>query len=91
MKLLFTTTPVCTEKRHCTTCRDKEGGHAWREKLRAVFEIPETDFECPHGMRWNSKAPPREVKPLDPLDSNDPRNFPAEGCPSCGKKTTKQD
>ena len=45
----------CVSRLHCKTCRYKEGGHAWRESLRKVFELPgdKTDFKCPHGLPWD--------------------------------------
>lgn len=52
--ILFAKSNVCKNKKHCQTCRDKEGGRQWRESLRVAFKLPgdETDFECPHGLPW---------------------------------------
>lgn len=54
MKNLFTESESCLLMVHCPTCRDRKGGAAWRDMLRAAFRLPgdETDFECPHGAKW---------------------------------------
>ena len=46
--------PICRTRLHCPTCRDLEGGRAWRESLGKAFKLPEDapDFECPHGIEW---------------------------------------
>lgn len=50
----FTASAACTLRVHCTTCRNREDGRAWRESLRAAFQLPRDapDFECPHGVPW---------------------------------------
>jgi hypothetical protein len=52
----FTETGHCLCHAHCCTCRDKEGGRAWREALGKAFELPPgaPDFACPHGLEWGA-------------------------------------
>ena len=43
----------CTSRGHCERCRDKDGGRAWRSKLRkSCADIKTDDFECPAGVEW---------------------------------------
>jgi hypothetical protein len=39
---------------HCATCRDHEGGRAWRNELATAVILPtvEPDFVCPLGHPW---------------------------------------
>lgn len=45
---------LCENVGHCRTCRDREGGGAWRVSLGKVFGLPTgaPDFECPRGKPW---------------------------------------
>jgi hypothetical protein len=51
----FFDSEACRSGRHCGFCRDHEGGRSWRKQLRVAFDIPSTDFDCPHGIAWGAK------------------------------------
>lgn len=72
---LFILTSHCTGKAHCVTCRNKDGGHKWREDLTKTFKLPDNniDFECPHGVPWGfqwatvqSTPQPSQIKKTTP-------------------------
>jgi hypothetical protein len=42
----FTASFDCLSRKHCKTCRDREGGRQWRESMGAP------KGECPHGVPW---------------------------------------
>jgi hypothetical protein len=43
----------CRSLAHCTTCRDLQGGRAWRRSvIMADPAIQEIDFACPLGATW---------------------------------------
>lgn len=49
---------VCKQGPHCETCRDLDGGRAWRQALTAVYSLPGgVDFLCPHGRPWGFVDP----------------------------------
>lgn len=50
----FTESFDCSCRLHCPTCRDVEGGRAWRQQLTNGFTLPgnRVDFACPHGVPW---------------------------------------
>lgn len=54
------TSAACRSRRHCRTCRDRDGGRAWRAALAATFALPPgaPDFDCPHGIPWDGAAAP---------------------------------
>jgi len=47
-------TIICDSQRHCTACRDRDGGRAWRESLLSYYDAAGTgaDFACPRGKQW---------------------------------------
>jgi hypothetical protein len=51
---------ICASRTHCGTCRDREGGRAWRASLAAHYVVPggAADFACPHGVEWGTAAAP---------------------------------
>jgi hypothetical protein len=61
----FVQSLTCTGRAHCTICRDREGGRAWRHWIGERFELPRgdgVDFECPYGVEWGADGratPPR--------------------------------
>jgi len=48
----FTKSDHCRSHAHCRTCRDREGGHRWREQIAAHFETDGVDWPCPDGLPW---------------------------------------
>ena len=48
----FTKTPHCRREKHCGTCRDLEGGRAWRKDKKERYGAPEADWPCPKGHPW---------------------------------------
>ena len=73
----FIETMHCRIRMHCRTCRDLEGGRAWRESLAVLYRLPGdvVDFECPHGIRAGDR-----VAPVAPTTAG------RTGC-GCGKLT----
>jgi hypothetical protein len=69
---LFVLTSHCQSRAHCSTCRDKEGGRAWRKSTGQVYTLPEapagavdpSDFECPYGLPWKEQSD---------MDNNQPK------------------
>lgn len=59
--MIFTDSGSCQSRVHCATCRDREGGRAWRESLACCYTMPEgsPDFPCPHGGDWEKPPPDR--------------------------------
>jgi len=55
----FTKTPHCQTEMHCGTCRNLEGGRAWRQGIAAHFSVPEVDWPCPKGHKWGWTGPSR--------------------------------
>ena len=59
--LRFIESPECASRAHCRTCRDLNGGRAWRTSLAKLFELPKCgvppDFACPFGAVWGGEAP----------------------------------
>ena len=46
----------CKTNLHCNTCRDKEGGRAWRASLVGKFkDIDDVDFKCPVNYKWGAE------------------------------------
>ena len=62
----FTKSPHCRHEAHCGTCRNLEGGRAWREQIAKRFSVPEVDWSCPRGHEWGYKPPARESKATKP-------------------------
>ena len=56
----FTKTPHCRREAHCGTCRDLEGGRAWREQTAELFNVMEVDWPCPRGHEWGYEPPERK-------------------------------
>jgi hypothetical protein len=52
---------VCQPGTHCCTCRNREGGRAWRQSLGAAVTLPADapDFACPYGKPWGVPPLPR--------------------------------
>lgn len=86
----------CPLMAHCTTCRDLEGGRAWRQSLATAFELPPgaPDFQCPHDRPWGYVPTAEELaaetkpKPLAGFESfctacHDTKNCP-NAKPCCG-------
>ena len=48
---------MCSTEAHCGTCRDLEGGRAWRQSIVEHFEVHNVDFSCPHGHKWGDHFP----------------------------------
>jgi hypothetical protein len=50
----FTRSHHCRSGAHCGTCRDRDGGRAWRASLASLYVLPPAapDFACPHGRAW---------------------------------------
>lgn len=55
---VFVLSTHCNSRAHCKTCRNKQGGHKWRESLKKAFAVPNdvVDFDCPYGMTWNDET-----------------------------------
>ena len=53
----FTESIHCCSRAHCITCRDLEGGRAWRSEMARRFRVPgnAVDFDCPDSLPWNVK------------------------------------
>ena len=62
----FIQTPHCLREAHCGTCRDLEGGRAWRQGLAKRFKVEGVDWPCPRGYDWGHKPQPREPKAVKP-------------------------
>ena len=57
----FFETQHCKTRAHCKTCRDKVGGHLWRQNRVTEYEIPtDPDFDCIRGLPWG--APRQRVR-----------------------------
>ena len=54
MKLDWIKSSHCKSGAHCNTCRELEGGRAWRISIGKAFALPEegVDFECPYELAW---------------------------------------
>jgi hypothetical protein len=52
---------ACRSGAHCRTCRDLEGGRAWR--MRVKGSIAEADWTCPKRKPWGY-VPPAGRKPV---------------------------
>ncbi|MBI5725221.1 MAG: hypothetical protein HZA50_14775 [Planctomycetes bacterium] len=55
--MTFFETIHCTSRVHCRTCRDREGGQAWRRAILRMFPLPDPViadkyFDCPAGLPW---------------------------------------
>lgn len=50
----FFKTYACRSFAHCSTCRDLEGGRAWRQSIATACSVPNDapDFVCPRGLPW---------------------------------------
>ena len=63
----FTKTPHCRRaEMRCGTCRDLEGGRAWRQGIAKRFEVEGVDWPCPKGHEWGYQPPAREPKAPKP-------------------------
>ena len=76
--------PHCRREAHCGTCRDLEGGRAWREQIAERFAVESVDWPCPKGHPWGyvpSERTPAKREPEPP--------FVAErrkACEACGEE-----
>ena len=44
---------------HCRRCRDAgEIGAWWRTEKRRHFDLPDGDWDCPHGLPWGWRPQP---------------------------------
>jgi len=48
---------ICSFQVHCTTCRDLDGGRAWRASLIRYCAADGVDFPCPQGKAWGEITP----------------------------------
>ena len=55
----FTDSVHCTSGAHCGTCRDREGGRAWRRQIAAAFGLSSVNWLCPQDKPWGYKQPSR--------------------------------
>ena len=62
----FIVTPYCLAEAFCGTCRNLEGGRAWREGIAKRFKVESEDWPCPRGYDWGHKPQPREPKATKP-------------------------
>ena len=52
----FTETERCRSFEFCQSCRDTGAtGKLWRQVIQQRFDVPERDWECPHGWKWGGK------------------------------------
>ena len=52
----FTETERCRSFEFCQSCRDTGAtGTLWRKVIASRFDVPNTDWECPHGWKWGGK------------------------------------
>ena len=51
----------CRSGTHCKTCRSKIGGRAFRSSIAAYFAVETTDWDCPHGRRWDMDGQPEPL------------------------------
>jgi hypothetical protein len=62
---------ICASRAHCPTCRNKDGGRAWRESLAQAFIVPgdAPDFTCPYGLEWgaNPESIDTSPQPIQPV------------------------
>lgn len=67
---------ICTGH-HCQTCRDLDGGRAWRASLARSFNVSGLDFACPFGNPWGFVG-----------KFGRPDKCPSATCAKCGEATT---
>lgn len=65
----FTKTPYCRREAHCGTCRNLEGGRAWRQGIAEQFAVLSVDWPCPRGHPWGYEPPEREPAKREPEPS----------------------
>jgi len=59
----FFTSFHCTSQAHCGTCRwQSEEGRKWRDSIARHYDVPEIDFECPHGKPWTKELKQAKIK-----------------------------
>ena len=52
----FTETERCRSFEFCQSCRNTGSeGKLWRSVIAQRFEVPSTDWDCPHGWKWGGK------------------------------------
>jgi len=62
----FVKSPHCHREAHCGTCRNLEGGRAWRQQIAERFVVEGVDWPCPHGKSWGWMGPEREQAKREP-------------------------
>lgn len=84
MKRPFFTSGACRSHGHCGTCRDRDGGRAWRDAIRSnVTDIAEVDFACPEGLPWGHV-------PLPILDARPVYEIPDDTTPEIERARARQ-
>jgi hypothetical protein len=65
----FAQSNACRSRLHCITCRDREGGRAWRVNVGRSFSLPvdAPDFDCPYGVPWGVSTAPEPEKPPETI------------------------
>ena len=52
----FTDTERCRSFEYCQSCRDTgTAGKLWRRIVADRFDVPQPDWNCPHGWKWGGK------------------------------------
>jgi hypothetical protein len=84
-RTLFTETPHCQSKAHCSICRKKESGRPFRVSLSSTFRLPddEIDFKCPFGIDWAEESSDKK----NSMSVQDIR--PKKGCSACSRAKKK--
>lgn len=86
----FVDTPHCLLRKHCSTCRNFDGGRGFRQSLFKLFVLPndDVDFECPYGKKFHDGKAADMDRPAMRAATNtavDPVPDPA-GCSPCARK-----
>jgi hypothetical protein len=86
MSLTLEQSNTCKGRAHCGTCRNREGGRAWRESLGVAFILPAgaPDFPCPYGVPWGAVTCARCLGPHATSDCPIPDDYiPGNEGPCC--------
>lgn len=56
VRVRFTDTDQCKRFTFCRICRDTTTvGKLWRSVVAKRFDVPGTNWDCPHGWKWGGK------------------------------------
>ena len=79
----------CRLEAHCGTCRNLEGGRAWRKQIAERSVVEGVDWPCPRGKAWGWTGPSRGLGDTVAKVIKAVTLGRVKPCGGCGKRRAK--